>query len=118
MSRATTPRDLTRRRGHTTQYATHRLGPGAGQERAVRQDPDPATVPASAGPYPWRAGWRAHDPNRPCWTCGSSPTGTWPNGSPKYDWGSHRWDHAGIAPGPLGEGEWVDEDWRPPRRDY
>jgi hypothetical protein len=34
--------------------------------------------------YPWRNGWRLLDPDRPCYTCGGSPSGRFHDGSPSY----------------------------------
>lgn len=112
-------RDLTRRKGHTTRYATHALGPTAAAGAiAVAEDPDPAHVAASAGPYPWRAGWRIHDPERPCWTCGAAPRGVAAGGGPAYPAGSHSWYHQAPLTVDAAAGEWIDYDWQPPRRDY
>jgi len=33
---------------------------------------------------PWRDGWDPTDPRRPCWTCGSPPSSSYPDGSPSY----------------------------------
>jgi hypothetical protein len=54
----------------------------------VANTPAPGSRPPPAAGgfslYPWREGWRALDPRRPCYTCGAAPSSTFHDGSPSY----------------------------------